>query len=98
MSKHHKTIYWLAGADGLALLALVFIAVPAKYLLDLPLGVKMLGPLHGTLFLSLTLTTLAALYKGRLKPGLALLLLVGALIPLGAFYADYRLKRAYGNE
>lgn len=98
MTTHQKTLYWLAFADGCALLLLVFVAVPAKYLLDFPLGVKILGPLHGTLFLSLTLTTLAALYKGRLKPGLALLLFVGALIPLGAFYADYKLKQAYANE
>ena len=97
MTTHRKILYWLAFSDGLALLALVFVAVPLKYLLDLPLGVKVLGPLHGALFISLALTTLAALYRGMLKPGLAALVFFGALVPLGAFYADYRLKRAYGE-
>ena len=66
---HRKILYWLAFSDGIALLALVFVAVPLKYLLDQPLGVKLLGPLHGTLFLSLAVTTLAALGRGLLRPG-----------------------------
>ncbi len=92
---HRKILYWLAFSDGVALLALVFIAVPFKYLLDQPLGVKLLGPVHGALFLSLTTATLAALARGLLRPGLALLLIVGAFLPLGAFLADYKLRQAY---
>ncbi|MCB1945408.1 MAG: DUF3817 domain-containing protein [Thauera sp.] len=92
---HRKILYWLAFSDGIALLALVFVAVPLKYLLDQPLGVKLLGPLHGTLFLSLAVTTLAALGRGLLRPGLAMMLIVGAFLPLGAFLADYKLRRAY---
>ena len=95
MNTHQKALYWIALADGFALLALVLIAVPVKYTLDFPLGVKLLGPIHGGLFISLTLTTLAALSRGILKPRLAALLLFGALIPLGAFYADFKLKQAY---
>lgn len=95
ISGHRKWVYWLAFADGLALLALVFVAVPVKYLLDLPLGVKILGPVHGTLFLSLALATFTALARRAIRPGLAALLLIGALLPLGAFFADRALKRAY---
>lgn len=95
MTKHRKLIYRLAFLDGIALLLLVFIAVPVKYLLDLPLGVKILGPIHGTLFLSLMIASLSAVARGALRPGLAALLFVGALLPLGAFYADYRLRQAY---
>ena len=95
MQTHRKLIYRLAFLDGIALLLLVFIAVPLKYLLDLPLGVKILGPIHGTLFLSLMIASLSAVSRGTLRPGLAALLFVGALLPLGAFYADYRLRQAY---
>lgn len=95
MHTHRKIIYKLAFLDGIALLLLVFIAVPAKYMLDLPVGVKILGPLHGTLFLSLMIASLSAVARGALRPGLAILLLVGALLPLGAFYADYRLRQTY---
>ena len=95
MQTHRKILYWLAFSDGLALLALVFIAVPVKYILDQPIGVKLLGPLHGALFLSLAAATLSALGRGILRPGLAALLLAGALLPLGAFFADYKLRQAY---
>lgn len=94
---HRKVIYWLAFSDGLALLFLVFIAVPLKYVLDVPLGVKILGPIHGALFLSLTAATLTALGRGVLKPRLAAFLLIGALIPLGAFFADHKLKQSYAT-
>jgi integral membrane protein len=92
---HRKLIYRLAFIDGCALLVLVFIAVPVKYMLDIPLGVKILGPIHGALFISLMLASVTAVSRGLLKPGLAVLLFFGALIPLGAFFADYRLKKAY---
>lgn len=95
MHTHRKIIYRLAFLDGIALLLLVFIAVPVKYLLDIPHGVKILGPLHGVLFLSLLVASLTAVSRGALRPGLAVLLFVGALLPLGAFYADYRLRQAY---
>lgn len=95
MPDHRKLIYSLAFLDGIALLVLAGIAVPVKYLLDIPMGVKILGPVHGTLFLSLMIASVTGVARGRLKPGLAALLFVGALIPFGAFYADYRLKRAY---
>ena len=90
-----KIVDRFAFADGVALLALVFVAVPVKYLLDQPLGVQVLGPLHGVLFISLCATTLSALVRGALRPGLATLLLIGALLPLGAFFADHKLRQAY---
>lgn len=92
---HRKILYWLTFSDGIALLALVFVAVPIKYMLDQPLGVKLLGPLHGAMFLSLAIATLSALARGILRPGIALLLLIGALLPLGAFFADHKLRQAY---
>lgn len=92
---HRKIIYRLAFLDGIALLVLGFVAVPVKYLLDLPLGVKILGPVHGTLFLSLMIASLSAVARGALRPRLAALLFVGALLPFGAFYADYRLRQNY---
>lgn len=95
MQRHRRIIHHLAFLDGLALLALVFVAVPLKYFLDLPLGVRILGPIHGTLFLSLMLASLSGVARGALRPGFAMLLFVGALLPLGAFFADARLRRAY---
>ncbi|MGC9385795.1 MAG: DUF3817 domain-containing protein [Hydrogenovibrio sp.] len=94
MNGNIKLLYWLAFLDGIALLLLVFVAVPIKYQLDWPYGVKVLGPLHGVLFISLTLTMLWAVLKKHIQPSLGALMFFAALIPLGAFYADHRLKKA----
>lgn len=95
MPKTITWLYWLAFLDGIALLALVLIGLPLKYGMDFPLLVKILGPTHGVLFISLTVTMVIGLLQKHLKPVLALIVFVGALIPGGAFYADYRLKKAF---
>lgn len=46
-----KAVRFLAYADGISLLVLFFAAMPAKYLLAQPMGVKVVGPIHGMLFL-----------------------------------------------
>ena len=95
MPKTIKLLYWLAFLDGLALLALVAIGMPLKYGMDWPVLVKILGPTHGVLFISLTLTLIAALSQNLIRPALGAIVFFGALIPGGAFYADYRLKKAF---
>lgn len=94
MLTHRRIIDLLALADGLALLVLVFLAVPVKYLLDMPMGGKILGPLHGALFSALMLASVTAVARGLLKPGMAALLFIAALLPFGAFYAERRLKKS----
>lgn len=95
MPKLIKTLYWIAFLDAFALLALVVFGLPLKYGYNFPLLVKILGPTHGTLFLLLTLTLITALAKKLIKPGLAALVFVMAVLPFGGFYADYKLKLAY---
>jgi integral membrane protein len=88
-----KTLYSLAFVDGVALLALVFVAVPLKRMLDLPVFVSILGPTHGVLFLSLIATVIYALIKRALPGVLALKIVVLAFVPLGGFYADHLIKK-----
>ena len=45
--------------EGISLLALVFVAVPAKYAFDNPTLSKALGPVHGALFLLFVLNALS---------------------------------------
>ena len=88
-----KTLYTLAFLDGVALLMFVFVAVPLKRMLDLPIFVSILGPTHGVLFLSLIVTVVCALIKRALPAVLALKIVVLAFIPLGGFYADHLIKK-----
>lgn len=41
----------IAFLEGISLIVLVFICVPLKYFFDDPSWVKLIGPVHGVLFL-----------------------------------------------
>lgn len=38
--------------EGLSFLLLLLVAMPLKYVADQPLGVRVLGPIHGVLFIA----------------------------------------------
>lgn len=98
MHSNIRLLYWLTFLDGFALLLLVVVAVPLKYHLDWPYGVKILGPTHGVLFISLTLTMIFSVLNKHITAGLGVMIFVASFIPLGAFYADYQLKKAMSNK
>ena len=75
--------------EGVSLLVLIFIAVPAKYLYDSPALVKTLGPVHGLLFLWFVINTLSVgvEYRWRFKTT-TWKVLVACMVPFGTFYID----------
>lgn len=42
----------VAWFEGLSYIALLFIAMPMKYLMDMPLAVRIVGSIHGALFIA----------------------------------------------
>lgn len=88
-----RRLYQIAFTDGCALLALVFIAVPLKYMADFPYLVKILGPLHGVLFITLIVMVAYTVSQQLIKARLAALIVLLAFVPFGAFYADHLLKK-----
>ncbi|MBP6241321.1 MAG: DUF3817 domain-containing protein [Hydromonas sp.] len=93
-----RRLYQLAFMDGFALLGLVLIAVPLKRWADFPWAVKILGPIHGALFIMLIITLIIAVSKKVITKPLGTLIFVLAFIPFGAFYADYLLKKSQPTE
>lgn len=93
MPRLTRYLDFIALLDGVALLLLFFVGVPLKYMADFPLLVKILGPTHGTLFLLLVSLLLLNLSKKYIPFWLAALLFFGALLPGGAFFADYKLRK-----
>lgn len=87
----------LAFWEGLSLLVLLFIAMPLKYLADQPMAVKIVGMLHGLLFVGVVLLLLVTMKQARWPIGRGALVFVSALLPFGAFVIDRRM-RAYEAE
>lgn len=71
--------------EGTSLIALVFIGLPFKYWLGMPLLVKLIGPVHGALFLAFIVTLLVHLSKGRINGRLAGIGALASFIPFGTF-------------
>lgn len=84
----------LAILEGISLLTLVFIAVPMKYGFGNPALVKMMGPIHGTLFLLFLFNTLSVGVEQQWKfRETTWKVLLACVIPFGTFYIDYKILK-----
>ena len=79
--------------EGTSFLVLLFIAMPLKYLADLPLAVRIVGSVHGGLFL-LFLVALYRAASARDWPWRrSLIAFVASVVPFGTFVFDGSLRR-----
>ncbi len=91
----------VAAIEGISYLVLLFIAMPLKYLADLPLAVRITGSAHGALFLWGGLLVFEGIRR-RGKPwSWGWVILAAALVPFGTFFLDRGLREddeAYRRE
>ena len=82
----------IAFLEGFSLLALVFITVPMKYFFDNPEGSKILGPIHGALFLLFIFNTLSVgVEQNWTFKTTTWKVLLACIIPFGTFYIDRKI-------
>jgi integral membrane protein len=79
--------------EAVSFLLLLCVAMPLKYFAGLPLAVKVVGWLHGVLFIALMWALVRARNQGQLPIKLAALVFVAALLPFGPFVIDGRLAQ-----
>jgi integral membrane protein len=83
----------VAFLEGLSFVLLLFVAMPLKYLAGLPLAVRVVGSIHGALFL----VFLAALYRAaraRAWPNRrTFTAFMASILPFGTFVFDASLRR-----
>ena len=83
----------VAFLEGTSFVVLLFIAMPLKYLAGLPLAVRIVGSVHGLLFLIF----LAVLYSaGRQRDWPLrrwLIAFVSSIVPFGTFVFDRSLRQ-----
>lgn len=78
----------LSIVEGTSTLLLFGIAMPLKYLADMPLAVRIVGSLHGLLFVCLTVCFLLAIRCVPISKGLATAGIFSAVLPFGPFVFD----------
>ena len=79
--------------EGVSTLLLFGVAMPLKYMADMPMAVTIVGSLHGLLFVMLVAMFFVAVPKVPISSTLAVAGIVGAVVPFGPFVVDLRLKK-----
>lgn len=79
-------------AEATSFLALL-VATYVKYAHDEPLGVEILGPLHGLLFIAYVVLALNLASRAGWTARTTVLVLLGAVLPFGGYVVDRWLAR-----
>lgn len=83
LTKNYLTV---GKIEGYSYLALLFIAMPLKYLADLPMAVRIAGSLHGVLFVAFVVFIVLMLIKKQLSVENAIYAFMLSLVPFGTFF------------
>ncbi|MDQ3728132.1 MAG: DUF3817 domain-containing protein [Actinomycetota bacterium] len=87
-----RTLRFVALAEATSFLALL-VATYIKYENDSPIGVEILGPIHGVLFLAYVAVALGVRASEGWNNLTTLAVLLGAVVPFGGFVVDRWLAR-----
>jgi len=80
-------------AEGISFLVLLLIAMPMKYIFNIPEAVKFTGWIHGALFITFIYFAFEVMGACNKKFSWLLLAFVAAFFPLGTFIFDRYLKK-----
>ncbi|MEW6305991.1 MAG: DUF3817 domain-containing protein [Verrucomicrobiota bacterium] len=78
--------------EAVSFLVLLGIAMPLKYVWNQPLAVKIVGWIHGVLFIIFCIALGRVMKAARWPLSRAALIFIAALLPFGPFVVDRRMK------
>lgn len=77
--------------EGISNILLFFVAMPLKYLLDIPQAVSVVGLVHGVLFIMYIILLLLVMYHYKWSIVKGFYAFIACLIPFGMIWAEKRL-------
>jgi integral membrane protein len=84
---------WVAFLEGISFLVLLGIAMPLKYLAGEPLAVRVVGMIHGVLFLTYGAMVGVLVQQRGWSIARATEAMILSVVPFGTFLLDRRLAR-----
>ena len=84
---------WVAFLEGLSFVLLLFVAMPLKYWAGLPIAVRIVGSVHGLLFVVFVGALFRAALERSWPPRRWGVALFSSVVPFGTFVFDRSLKR-----
>lgn len=88
----------VALAEGISYLVLLGIAMPLKYLLGQEWAVRLVGSIHGGLFILFVIALIRAAAFGRWSWGRSLEAFISSLLPFGTFYLEYKYQQDFAAQ
>ena len=88
-----KSLTLIGYLEGTSFLLLLFIAMPLKYMMDIPEGVKYIGMVHGVLFIVYIVVLVGTAIKVKIPRWAIPAGVLGSLLPFGPFIFDHLLKK-----
>ena len=85
MKDKFSVLRWAALLEGSSLLLLLFVAMPLKYYMEMPEAVRIIGPIHGILFLSFLVILFLHAAKRELSFVKTIVGFFASFIPFGTF-------------
>lgn len=82
------TVRRIAFLEGLSLLVLLCIAMPLKYIWEMPEMVQRVGMAHGVLFIAYVILVVLAKVYLNWSNKLTIIAFIASFIPFGTFYVD----------
>lgn len=93
MESRVKNLRIIGISEGVSFLVLLLIAMPMKYFLGIPEAVKLVGWIHGVLFIAYVVAVFMS-FRAMRWGLIGITVALGAsLLPLGTFILDKQLKR-----
>ena len=85
--------------EGISLLVLIFVAVPLKHYFQNPSLSKILGPVHGALFLLFIFNALSVSIEQQWKfTKITWKVILPCIVPFGTFYIDHKILSPKSTE
>lgn len=88
----------MAYVVGVMLLVLVLVGVPLQYAAGRPELVKVVGPIHGFLYIIYLVTAFDLALRARFRLGRLAVMVAAGLVPFLAFYIEHRIMSQMRQE
>ena len=88
----------IALTEGVSFLLLLGVAMPLKYVADMPMAVRVAGWIHGLLFIAVCYAVSRAAGQLDWSRGQVAKVIVAALLPFGPFVIDRSLARQQAGQ
>lgn len=86
-------VRWLSLIDAVTYVVLVGVAMPLKYAADMPMAVRVVGMVHGVVWMLFMCQLMRARFEAEWPSSRIWLLSIVALVPVIPFFLDRSVKR-----